>query len=130
MKKKWIAACGFSAFFLSAGIALWMEKPALTQMASNMITTTANSKLNGTLGFSSLDISLTGQVVLAKPVIKDSQGRIVFEGEDVRIYVNPGKIVTALKQGEILRHWIQPTSMNRSFICGRIETDRGISRRF
>lgn len=103
MKKKWIAACGFSAFFLSAGIALWMEKPALTQMASNMITTTANSKLNGTLGFSSLDISLTGQVVLAKPVIKDSQGRIVFEGEDVRIYVNPGKIVTALKQGEILQ---------------------------
>ena len=50
-----------------------MEKPALTQMASNMITTTANSKLNGTLGFSSLDISLTGQVVLAKPVIKDPQ---------------------------------------------------------
>ena len=103
MKKQWIAACGFSAFFLSAGLALWMEKPALTQMASNMITTTANSKLNGTLGFSSLDISLTGQVVLAKPVIKDPQGRIVFEGEDVRIYVNPSKIVTALKEGEMLQ---------------------------
>lgn len=103
MKKKWIAACGFSAFFLSAGIALWMEKPALTQMAGNMITTTANSKLNGTLGFSSLDISLTGQVVLAKPVIKDPQGRIIFESDDVRIYVNPGSIVTALKDGEILK---------------------------
>ena len=50
MKKQWIAACGFSAFFLSAGLALWMEKPALTQMASTMITTTANSKLNGPLG--------------------------------------------------------------------------------
>ena len=52
MKKQWIAACGFSAFFLSAGLALWMEKPALTQMASNMITTTANSKLNDWVLFS------------------------------------------------------------------------------
>lgn len=58
MKKKWMAACGVTAFFLSAGIALWMEKPALTQMAGQAITTTANSKLNGTLSFSSLDISL------------------------------------------------------------------------
>ena len=102
MKKQGFAPAVFPLFFLSAGYRLW-KKPALTQMASNMITTTANSKLNGTLGFSSLDISLTGQVVLAKPVIKDPQGRIVFEGEDVRIYVNPSKIVTALKEGEMLQ---------------------------
>ncbi|MCI7060315.1 MAG: hypothetical protein MR948_07485, partial [Megasphaera elsdenii] len=103
MKKKWMAACGVTAFFLSAGIALWMEKPALTQMAGQAITTTANSKLNGTLSFSSLDISLKGQLVLAKPVIRDTQGRVVIEGDAVRVYVNPGKIVNALKQGEILQ---------------------------
>ena len=103
MKKKWMAACGVTAFFLSAGIALWMEKPALTQMAGQAITTTANSKLNGTLSFSSLEISLKGQLVLAKPVIKDTQGRVVIEGDAVRVYVNPGKIVNALKQGEILQ---------------------------
>ena len=103
MKKKWMAACGVTAFFLSAGIALWMEKPALTQMAGQAITTTANSKLNGTLSFSSLDISLNGQLVMAKPVIKDTQGRVVIEGDAVRVYVNPGKIMTALKQGEILQ---------------------------
>ena len=103
MKKKWMAACGVTAFFLSAGIALWMEKPALTQMAGQAITTTANSKLNGTLSFSSLDISLNGQLVMAKPVIKDAQGRVVIEGDAVRVYVNPGKIMTALRQGEILQ---------------------------
>ncbi len=103
MKKKWMAACGVGAFFLAAGVALWMETPALTQMAGNAITTTANSKLNGTLSFSSLDISLKGQLVLAKPVIKDTQGRTVIEGEDVRIYVNPAKILPALSQGEILQ---------------------------
>lgn len=103
MKKKWVAACGVTAFFLSAGIALWMEKPALTQMAGQAITTTANSKLNGTLSFSSLDISWNGQLVMAKPVIKDTQGRVVLEGDAVRVYVNPGKILTALKQGEILQ---------------------------
>lgn len=66
-------------------------KPALTQMAGQAITTTANSKLNGTLSFSSLDISLKGQLVLAKPVIRDTQGRVVIEGDAVRVYVNPGK---------------------------------------
>ena len=42
-------------------------------------------------------------MVIAKPVIKDTQGRVVIEGDAVRIYVNPGKIMTALKQGEILQ---------------------------
>lgn len=98
MKKKWMAACGVTAFFLSAGIALWMEKPALAQMAGQAITTTANSKLNGTLSFSSLDISLKGQLVLAKPVIRDTQGRVVIEGGAVRVYVRTGLSTSAVSR--------------------------------
>lgn len=102
MKKKWIAGCAASAFFLSATAAFWMEKPALTQQLSEIVTTTANSKLNGTLSFASMDISLTGKVTISRPVIHDAKGRIVLESEDIDVYVNPVKILPSLWDGNVL----------------------------
>lgn len=102
MKKKWIAGCAASAFFLSATAAFWMEKPALTQQLSEIVTTTANSKLNGTLSFASMDISLTGKVTISRPVIRDAKGRIVLESEDIDVYVNPVKILPSLWDGNVL----------------------------
>lgn len=102
MKKKWKAGCAVSAFILSACVAFWMEKPVLTQMLSDTVTTTINSKLNGTLSFASLDVSLSGKVQIVQPVVKDTRGRIVAEGEDVQVYVNPAKIIPSLQRGEIL----------------------------
>ena len=101
MKKKWKAGCAVSAFILSACVAFWMEKPVLTQMLSDTVTTTINSKLNGTLSFASLDVSLSGKVQIVQPVVKDTRGRIVAEGEDVQVYVNPAKIIPSLQRGEI-----------------------------
>ncbi len=102
VKKRWIAGCAVSAFFLSACVAFWIEKPVLTQMLCDTVTTTANSKLNGTLSFSSMDISLSGNVLISKPVIRDMAGRVVLEGEDVSVYVNPRKIIPSLQKGAIL----------------------------
>lgn len=102
MKKKWIAGCAVSVFFLSAMTAFWIEKPELTQQLSEIATTTANSKLNGTLSFASMDISLTGKITVSHPVIRDSKGKIVLECEDVGIYVNPGKILSSVWDGNVL----------------------------
>lgn len=102
MKKKWIAGCAASAFFLSAMTAFWMEKPALTQQLGEIITTTANSKLDGTLSFASMDISLTGKITVSRPIIRDAEGRIVLECDDIDVYVNPGKILSAVRQGNVL----------------------------
>lgn len=102
MKKKWIAGCAVSAFFLSACVVFWMEKPALTQMLNDTVRTTANSKLNGTLSFDSMDISLSGKVIISRPVIRDTAGQVVLEGDDVQVYVNPSKILPSLRKGAVL----------------------------
>lgn len=102
MKKKWKAGCAFSAFILSACVAFWIEKPTLTQMLSDTVTTTINNKLNGTLSFAAMDISLSGKVQIVQPVVKDLQGHIIAEGDDVQIYINPMKIIPSLQKGEIL----------------------------
>lgn len=102
MKKKWKAGCAVSACILSACVAFWMEMPAVTQMLSDTVATTINSKLNGTLSFASMDVSLSGRVRIVQPVVKDVQGRIVAEGTDVQVYVNPAKIIPSLQRGEIL----------------------------
>lgn len=102
MKKKWKAGCAISAFILSAGVVFWMEMPTWTQMLNDTVKTTINSKLNGTLSFSSMDVSLSGNVRIVQPVVKDLEGHVVAEGDDVQLYVNPVKIIPSLQQGDIL----------------------------
>lgn len=102
MKKKWKAGCVVSAFILSACTAFWMERPMLTQMLGDTIATTANSKLNGTLSFASLDVSLSGTVRIDRPVIRDANGHVVLESDDICVYVNPVKLLPAIRTGEVV----------------------------
>lgn len=96
MKKKWIAGCAAAVVFSSACGAFWMGKPALTQQLGEVVTTTANSKINGTVDFSSLDISMTGVVCVYDPVIRDDHGRIVMEGKELDVRIDPLNVVPAL----------------------------------
>lgn len=102
MKKKWMTASALAAFCLATGAGLWLEKPALTEVLGNTVTTNVNSKLNGTLSYESLDLSLKGKVVLTKPVIKDEAGRVVLEGDSLQVALSPGKIISSLTAGQTL----------------------------
>lgn len=101
MKKNWIALC-MIVFILSAFLALWMERPVLMQKMTDTVTTTINDKLNGTMVFSGMDISLTGCVTLSDPVVKDNQGRIVLTGQEILVHVNPWKALQALGDAKLM----------------------------
>ncbi len=99
MKKKWMGCCAAAVFLFSACGAFWMEKPALTQKLGEVVKTTADSKLNGTVGFSSLDITAGGKVCVFDPVVRDKKGRLVMEGKELNVYIDPLKIIPALWNG-------------------------------
>lgn len=99
MRKKWLVSGAVFVFLFAALFSLWMEKPALMQKLSETVTSTVNDKINGTLTFSAMDVSLSGRVRLQDPVIRDTQGRTVLSGSDIQIFVNPWKIVASLPDG-------------------------------
>ena len=70
MKKKWIVFGAIVVFLFAAAFSLWLEKPVLMQKLSETVTVTADEKLNGTLRFSSMDVSLSGRVTIADPVVR------------------------------------------------------------
>lgn len=102
MKKKWIALSCVIVFFGSASIGLWLAKPAITASLEKTVETTINNKLNGTLQFSGMDISLSGKIILEQPVIKDVSGREVFAGKEVAVIINPVHIGAVLSGGTAL----------------------------
>lgn len=102
MKKKWMAVSCLAAFCLASGAAFWLEKPVLTEVLGNTVTENVNTKLNGTLSYASLDLSLSGRVVVKKPVIKDQAGRVVLEGDELQVLLSPGKLVSSLASGQTL----------------------------
>lgn len=102
VKKKWLAIGCVVVFAGSAMTGVWLEKPMITTALAKNIETTMNSKLNGTLHFSSMDISLSGKVILADPVIEDTAGRKVIEGKELAIIVNPLKALEVIRGQSIL----------------------------
>lgn len=102
VKKKWIAL-GCVVFFLgSAATGLWLQKPMITETLAKNVETTMNSKLNGTLHFSKMDISLSGKVLLEDPVIYDTAGRKVVEGKELSVLISPSKALAVLQGQSIL----------------------------
>lgn len=99
MRKKWLVLSAVFVFLLAAFFSLWMERPALMQKLSETVTSTVNDKINGSLTFSAMDVSLSGKVRIQDPVIRDTQGRTVLSGSDIQIFVNPWKIVASLPDG-------------------------------
>lgn len=102
VKKKWLAIGCIIVFAGSAMTGVWLGKPMLTTAVAKNIETTMNSKLNGTLHFSSVDISLSGKVILTDPVIEDTTGRTVIEGKELAIIVNPMKALAVVRGESIL----------------------------
>lgn len=97
MKKKWMVPAILLVFFLSFLAVIYIEKPTIQQNLADTIKTTANSRLNGTLAFDDMDISLSGKVTFANPVIKDVQGTTVLTGDTVSVQINPWKLLDILK---------------------------------
>ena len=102
MKKKWIALGCVVVFLGSAATGLWLQKPALTTALAKNVETTMNSKLNGSLHFSGMDISLSGKVILQQPVVVDTTGRKVLEGKELAVIVNPVKVLGVIEGKSIL----------------------------
>ena len=102
MKKKWVAFGCVVVFLGSAATGLWLQKPMITEALAKNVETTMNSKLNGTLHFSKMDISLSGKVLLENPVIYDTAGRKVVEGKELAVLVSPSKALQVLKGQSIL----------------------------
>ena len=73
MRKKWLVLSAVFVFLLAAFFSLWMERPALMQKLSETVTSTVNDKINGSLTFSAMDVSLSGKVRIQDPVIRDTQ---------------------------------------------------------
>lgn len=101
VKKKWIVFGAIVVFLFAAAFSLWLEKPVLMQKLSETVTVTADEKLNGTLRFSSMDVSLSGRVTIADPVVRDTQGRTVLSGKDITVFINPWKVLSSLSGGEM-----------------------------
>lgn len=74
-------------------------KAGIDAKLSETVTSTVNDKINGSLTFSAMDVSLSGKVRIQDPVIRDTQGRTVLSGSDIQIFVNPWKIVASLPDG-------------------------------
>ena len=78
----------FGAAFIWMRTALWPRLP-------QMITSLADEKINGTLTFSDMHISLTGKVVFTDVAVADAQGRRVLDSEEVDVTINPFKAVVS-----------------------------------
>ena len=84
----------FGASFIWMRTALWLRLP-------QMITSLADEKINGTLTFSDMHISLTGKVVFTDVAVADAQGRRVLDSEEVDVTINPFKaVVSSLSSGD------------------------------
>lgn len=66
---------------------IWMPK------AMDLVTTAANEKLNGTLSFSDMRISLTGKLVFTDIAVRDIHGRNVLEGKEADISFSPFRML-------------------------------------
>ena len=84
----------FGAAFIWMRTALWPRLP-------QMITSLADEKINGTLTFSDMHVSLTGKVVFTDVAVTDAQGRRVLDSEEVDVTINPFKaVVSSLSSGD------------------------------
>ncbi len=99
MTRKWAVVGTVIAIFAVAVFSLWLEKPVLTQAVAETVTTSINEHLNGTVSFSSLDISLSGRAVLTQPVIADKAGKTVITSDRIDVAVNPWKAVRLAASG-------------------------------
>lgn len=102
MKKKWLALCGIILFFLSVFLMVWIEKPVILQTFTDTVKTTVNNRLNGTFSFDTMDVSLSGSVILTKPVITDIHGTDVISGDSLSVQVNLRHILDILHGGDAM----------------------------
>ena len=88
-------------FLVVFGVAFIWMRTALWPRLPQMITSLADEKINGTLTFSDMHISLTGKVVFTDVAVLDAQGRRVLDSEEVDVTINPFKaVVSSLSSGD------------------------------
>ena len=82
-------------FLVVFGVAFIWMRTALWPRLPQMITSLADEKINGTLTFSDMHISLTGKVVFTDVAVADAHGRRVLDSEEVDDTINPFKAVVS-----------------------------------
>jgi translocation and assembly module TamB len=116
MKKTWLALAAVVLFFLAACFSFWLERPALMNYLTTTVTTTLNEHVNGTVAFSSMDVSLTGKVTLADPVVKDLQGRTVITGKDIQVQISPWQALHLAVNGGSAAGSVETVSVDRPVV--------------